>query len=98
MHPILLIGLTINVMIVATFGGLGFLLLAGALVAISYNVIARDGGPANKHRGTIVAFGTVYLLAGYLILRAPWSTPEIDAVTVIMELFVFAIFSALGRR
>ncbi|MBI2414813.1 hypothetical protein HYV31_03190 [candidate division WWE3 bacterium] len=98
MHPILIIVLVLNVFAIITIKGLFGVLITGGVVAVLYNVLARDGRPASSYRATLVAFGAVYFIACYSIIKAPWSIPEIDAAALILEIFIFAIFAALGKR
>lgn len=98
MHPILIVVLVLNVFAIITIKGIFGLLITGAVVAALYNILGRDGRPASKYRATLAAFASVYIIAGYSIIKAPWSVPEIDAAAIILELFIFAIFAALGKR
>lgn len=98
MHPILMAGVILNVLVITTIYKVWGLLLSLALAAAIYKIIARDDREANKYRGTLAAIAIIYFVACIAIVKAPWSTPAVDAAAIIMELFVFLIFAALGRR
>lgn len=97
MNPIIILTYILNLVVLNNvFGFFGFffaLVISGGI----FYFISKRGGPKMKHWGQIAALGFVHLAGFIAIANAPWGNVWITGVAIIMELFVFAIFSNMRR-
>jgi len=98
MHPLIIGTYLLNLLILNfVFGVFGLffgILFSGGV----YYVITKKDGTKRKDIGQKAALVSVHLLGALAIVNAPWSTPSITAIALIMELFIVAIFLNIGRR
>ncbi|OGC47550.1 hypothetical protein A2886_02050 [candidate division WWE3 bacterium RIFCSPHIGHO2_01_FULL_42_13] len=97
MHPLLIVTYLLNLILIGSiFGLLGvFLGIIGS--ALVFYIISKNGGDVRKHWGQIAAIAFVHFLGVIAVVYAPWGSSVITGVAIIMELFIVAIFSNMGR-
>ena len=97
MHPILIITYIINQLFVLNvFGLLGIFLGILGSAAVFY-FVSLGAGDNRKYWAQVLAVAFGHLVGLVAIYFAPWATPMSTGVAIIMELFVVAIFSMLGK-
>ncbi len=97
MHPILIAGYMLNLLLINGIWGWIALIAAVAASGGIYYFISNGKGPKFKHVGQLVAFAAIYLLGSIAIFQAPWGNIMVSAGVLIMEIFVFAIFAVMRR-
>lgn len=88
----------INLLLInGVFGMWGLL---GALGAswLLYHLISKGKGANRTHWGQVAAIALGHALGVVTVVKAPWGSPMLTGVAVIMELFIVAIFVGIGRR
>lgn len=97
MHPLLIAGYLLNLLLIN--GVYGWLGLLGSIVVsgLIYYFMSKGKGVKAKHIANLVAFAAVYAIGVVAIFNAEWGNVILSAGILIMEIFVFAIFSAMSR-
>lgn len=98
MNPLLIVTYLLNMILISSVFGSWGLVIALALSFGAYYFIAKDGGPKRMHWGQVVAIALGHFIGVIAVAKAPWGTPTLLGVAIIMELFVVFIFVGLGRR
>jgi len=96
MNPILIATFIINVIISRTvFGFLGlFVAIVGS--GATYYLVSKNGRDSAQYWGQVGGIAFAHFFG--TIANAPWSNPLLTGVAIIMNLFVVAIFTALGKK
>lgn len=97
MHPILIAGYMLNLLLINGVWGWIVLIISVAGSGGIYYFISNGRGPKFKHIGQLAGFALVYILGSIAIFSAPWGNIIVSAGVLIMEIFVFAIFAAMRR-
>jgi len=98
MHPLLILTYMLNLLLVnGVFGMWG---LFGVMIASYgiYKLIGKSNRPKLVHWAQIAAIAFGHFMGVIAVVRAPWGSPILTGVAIIMELFIVAIFVGLGRR
>ncbi len=98
MNPLLVITYIVNLILATSvFGIIGLfagLLGSGAI----YLFISQKGSDRHIYWGQLLAIIFGHIIGFVAVVFAPWSTPLITAVALIIEACILAIFIALGKE
>lgn len=97
MHPLLVAGYVINLVVVSGIFGFFWALVVLGISGLMYFKLGSKDAAKKEHIAHVLAFGFVYGVACFAVYKAS-PDPTLAAVTILVEIFAFGYLNFLGSR